>query len=474
MAIKKKLVKRSKRAIKIGLSAAGKRIPAVRRAYRGALASRRRRRYEALWQANPVDKRTVVFECYGGRGYSCSPRALYKAMLADERFCDYELVWSFRSGWSKWLRRALGQVELTEEQALNLPEHADRLARVFGNDALEELSHAKIVTHGSHDYYEALARSGTWISNFILPTHMQLRDGQVYLQTWHGSPLKRLGCDLAANVRNATSSVTEIYDRYIAEGARFTYLVSPSSFATDKLSTAFALPTLGQTDKVIEEGYPRNDALTQTTPEHVAAIRERLNLPADKKLLLYAPTWRDDQHQSGIGYTYSCDVDFDYLRRELGDDYVILFRAHYLVAKDFDFEQFAGFVYDVSDVSDINDLYVVSDMLITDYSSVFFDYAILERPTIFYMYDFDAYANDLRGFYLQLDELPGPIVRDEQALVEQVRAAENPTEDDSARAKKFLERFGPLDDGHASERVLSHIFPGEASPECEAARDLAG
>ena len=116
--------------------------------------------------------------------------------------------------------------------------------------------------------------------------------------------------------------------------------------------------------------------------------------------------------------------------------YTVLFRAHYLIANAFDFERFGDFVIDVSQVNDINDLYVISDVLVTDYSSVFFDYANLRRPIIFYMYDLDRYANDIRGFYLGLDELPGPIVQTEDELVVRLNDAETPTPEDIARVQR--------------------------------------
>jgi hypothetical protein len=175
-----------------------------------------------------------------------------------------------------------------------------------------------------------------------------------------------------------------------------------------------------------------------------------------KKVVLYAPTWRDNQHTSGEGYTYKTEVDFDKLREELGDEYVILFRAHYLVANSFDFDRYRGFVEDVSSYSDINELYIAADILVTDYSSVFFDYANLKKPVIFYMYDLEEYANDLRGFYISLDELPGPIVRDEDALIKEVRACDEWKPDQ--KYEQFCERYNPKDDGNASERVLARII----------------
>jgi len=142
---------------------------------------------------------------------------------------------------------------------------------------------------------------------------------------------------------------------------------------------------------------------------------------------------------------------------------VILFRAHYLVASDFDFGRYEGFVYDVSDISDINDLYVVSDVLVTDYSSVFFDYANLGKPMVFYMYDLDRYAEGLRGLYLSLSELPGPVVKTERELIAELRKAQGDAARTKARLERFTERFDPLDDGHAAERVLARVFSADAS-----------
>ena len=113
----------------------------------------------------------------------------------------------------------------------------------------------------------------------------------------------------------------------------------------------------GRHDAIIEEGYPRNDALINTTGDQIAAIKERLSIPADKRVVLYAPTWRDDQHTTGLGYTFEAGMDFDSLQREFGDDTIVLFRAHYFIASRFDFARYDGFVRNVSDVNDVNDLY---------------------------------------------------------------------------------------------------------------------
>ncbi|MCC8022181.1 MAG: CDP-glycerol glycerophosphotransferase family protein, partial [Clostridiales bacterium] len=210
----------------------------------------------------------------------------------------------------------------------------------------------------------------------------------------------------------------------------------------------------GKAHAVIEQGYPRNDFLFRYTQADVCQIREDLGLPPEKKVILYAPTFRDNAHLDGVGYTLDREIDFTVLRDALGEAYVILFRAHYFVADTFDFAPWEGFLYDVSTYHDINHLYVVSDLLVTDYSSVFFDYANLGRPILFYMYDLEQYRDRLRGFYLELSDLPGPVVRTEQELADAIRQ-ENWTGCDR---DAFQSRFNPYEDGNAGRRVIDAVW----------------
>jgi len=465
----KRTVRQSARRVVVSI---GKRFPFILRWTRRALAAGRKVVYRQLCRRNPVDPKVVVFEAYSGRAYACSPRALYQAMLADERFADYEFIWVFLTPQSAALAEAGFEVADLEQPsaAKRIREPLDLL---MGRQALDELKRAKLVRWGSREYMRSYARAGTWISNFVVPPYLWPREGQVFLETWHGTPLKQLGCDISAG-GNVMYEVRDIHDRYRREGRRLTYLISPSAFATDKFATAFELVATGRTDAIIEEGYPRNDALVTSTPEQVAEIRRRLDIPEGKRVILYAPTWRDDQHQTGLGYTFETGVDFDRLRTELGDDTVVLFRAHYFIASRFDFARYDGFVRDVSRIGDINDLYLVSDVLVTDYSSVAFDFANLERPIVYYMYDLESYTGNLRGFYLTLDELPGPVARTEDELSEALHRAGRPDPEIARRYGAFNARFNYLDDGHASERVLARVFPPDGGIAGIAATSDAG
>ena len=370
-----------------------------------------------------TDEKTAMFFAFKGKSYTCSPRAIYEYMLSCEKYKNFKYIWAF---------------EEPEEHLY-----------------LEKNANTKVIKYGGKKYEKYLAKAKYWFFNYRVEDHLYPKKDQIYVQCWHGTPLKKLGYDLNGT-NNAMNSEEEIHNKYKIDAKKFKYLLSPSKFATEKFTTAWNLKNVNKEDAIIEEGYPRNDFLYNYNKEDVSKIKKKLNLPSDKKIILYAPTWRDDQHQAGVGYTYKTEVKFDLLKEKLQEDYIILFRAHYLVANSFDFEKYQGFIYNVSEVDNINELYVVADLLITDYSSVFFDYANLKRPMIFYMYDLDKYKDDLRGFYIKIDELPGKITKTEEELIEAIKETNNFEYDE--KYKKFNEKYNYLDDGQAAKRVVERII----------------
>ncbi len=418
----------NKRAIKKKVIQLLKSNDRVREALKYAIKKRNELRYWDACRRNPVDENLIIFESFMGRSFADSPRAIYEEMIADERFKDMTFVWAFKDPKSK--------------------------------EDIPELAGAKLIKYRSKAFFEYYSKAKYFVSNSRVDNIIKRRDGQVYIQTWHGTPLKRLGYDIEKG-DNAIHTQDELCELYRIDSERYTYLLSPSQFTSEKLTSAFNLPENNPNTIIVEEGYPRNDFLSNFTEEDIANIKKKIGIEdVDKKIVLYAPTWRDNQYDAKLGYTYSMDVDFDLLKKELADDCIILFRAHYFVANAFDFEKYAGFVYNVSDYENINDLYAVADHLITDYSSVFFDYSILKRPITFYMYDLEAYANDIRGFYIALEDLPGEIVQTEEELIGELKKEFVYDE----RYKKFNDRFTYLDDGKAAKRVVERCF-GEGAEE---------
>lgn len=378
-------------------------------------------RYKKLSKGAELDEKMVIFETFMGRQYGCNPKAIYEYMISDSRFDDFSFVW------------VLNDASKAEE----IPQN----------------ERVKVVSLRSDEYYRCYATAKYVVTNSNLDYGISHGKGQVFLQTWHGTPLKRLRCDIEIESGNALNSLAEINQKNDLDVVRYDYFISPSAFATEKFTTAFNLKKLGKEDIVIETGYPRNDLMFNFDAEYAESVKQRLGVPEDKKVILYAPTFRDNQHD-GAGYTYDTHIDFDRLRTELSDEYVILFRAHYFVASQFDFSRFEGFIYDVSGLDDITPLYTIADLLITDYSSVFFDYANLKRPMLFYMYDLKEYATGIRGFYIDIDELPGPILKTEDELVEAIRSGNFEYDE---KYRKFNEKYNCLDDGNAAKRVVDII-----------------
>ena len=388
----------------------------------------RRKRQEKIYQKYynkyQVDNKMILFEVYDGRGYTCSPKAIYEHLITMKEFQDYKMVWAFQ--------------EPDKHQ-------------------VKSFKNLIIVKTNTDEYYKYLASSKYLIVNAIIDEALAKKPEQIYVQCWHGTPLKRLRYDI--NVNGAVlNTIEEIRKRNDMDAIRFDYFLSPSKFCTEKFTSAFNLTALHKDNIIIEQGYPRNDGLFNRSVKDINEIKKKLGIPKGKKIIFYSPTFRDNQHKSGVGYTYNLSIDFSSLQKKFQDKYFILFRPHYYIANKIDLTEYKKFVKNVADYDEINDLYLVSDILITDYSSVFFDYANLGKPMLFYMYDLDDYKNNLRDFYIDLDELPGPIVTTQNDLEKELTNIDKNFPKYKKKYEKFNKKYNYLDDGNASERVIKEIF----------------
>ena len=379
--------------------------------------------YLYYFLVSKVDDKSIIFESFIGRQYSCSPKAIYLELINNPKYKDYKFIWAFK----------------TPKDFKDLIKNKN----------------TTIVKYGSSEYYKAYARSKYWVTNSRIPESIIRKKEQVYIQCWHGTPLKKLGFDIEVDGGNAMNSVKDIQKKYLTDSKKYSYMVSPSKFCTEKFISAFKL----KNPNIIKEvGYPRNDFLINHKKADINKIKKELKIPKNKKVILYAPTWRDNQHQSGLGYTYNLNLDFDKLKEEFGSDYIILFRTHYFVSNYINLDQYKDFVINVSNYGDVNDLYIISDILITDYSSVFFDFANLKRPIIFYIYDYDEYKNKLRDFYIDFKELPGPIVEKEKDLIREIKNLDKYEDKYKLKYEKFNKKYNYLDDGKASKRVVEECI----------------
>ncbi|HZC42334.1 MAG TPA: bifunctional glycosyltransferase family 2 protein/CDP-glycerol:glycerophosphate glycerophosphotransferase [Streptosporangiaceae bacterium] len=309
---------------------------------------------------------------------------------------------------------------------------------------------SRVVLTGTEEYFEALARCRYVISNDDMLSYFRKREDQVYLQTWHGTPLKRIGFDIG---RPQFASGTAYFDHLASDVAKWDLLLSQNPFSTPILRRAFRFE-----GEICEYGYPRNDVLARGEPV-AGQIRRRLGIPDGKRVVLYAPTWRDNQFYASGKYRFDLRLDLERAWQVLGSDYVVLVRGHHHMASDVPASSRPGFVINVTAYPDISELFLISDVLITDYSSAMFDFAVTGRPMLFFTYDLAAYRDQLRGFYFDLEaEAPGPLLATSDEVLAAVTETDSlgPAYADSYRA--FAAKYCPLDDGKAGARVCDRLL----------------
>lgn len=301
---------------------------------------------------------------------------------------------------------------------------------------------ARGVRHGSLAWLRALATSRVLINNTNFPGYFRKRSGQKYIQTWHGTPLKRLGRDIVDVV--PTGSYLKMMDR---EASFWDYLVSPSEYCSEIFPTTF-----GFAGKTIETGYPRNDILTSRLADR-DQIRLLLGIADPNQLVvLYAPTWRDSKRTATGNWK-----PVNFLGDNLSSNIRVLFRGHTNTHQAHS-GKVAGGAIDVTDYKNVAELYLAADVLVTDYSSSMFDFSVTGKPMIFLCPDIDEYASK-RGFYFDFEELaPGPILRDGSKLSETLENLESLKTEYAQRYLAWRQKFNSLEDGRASSRVVDQTL----------------
>ncbi len=480
--------------------------------------------YRLLNVILPKSRRIVVFSSSNGKSAGGNPRAIYEYAAEAEKNSakGYIFVWF-----------------LTDELMRRHPEEAGKLMAVIGgreeNGAQRTIesgevsksersigiggvaqngnsSKCRIVRYGHPLYYWYMARAGKWVFDSRQEPYIKKRPGVVYLQTWHGTPLKKLGLDIdEMKMAGESGSIEKYRDAFRQEAAQWDYLIAQNRFSADTFRRCFDFR-----GKMLEIGYPRNDVLVRaagetadvaesTAGKNIDVIGSTARQTADVaestaghnkdvtvstagknmytaesptgrkpdingkvRTLLYAPTWRDDKYISGGWYAYSSPLDFEKLYDQLGNEFRIIVKPHYLVKmKDTDIPQKLvknGFVTVCGQSDEINDLYLAADGLITDYSSAMFDYSLLRRPIFFYAYDMEEYADVLRGFYFDFKaEAPGPICKTTGELIEAIRevyageVTDRAKNSSGSRTERFRRKYNTYDDGNAARKAWEAI-----------------
>ncbi len=360
----------------------------------------------------PASNDLIFFESFLGRNYSDNPKAIYEELLHTNS--NLKCIWSLDN----------------PESAIDIP------------------GEFKVVRRLTPLYFYYLARSKYIVSNSRLTRKFEKKESQVYIQTWHGTPLKKLVLDME-NVTLPGTNKQNYYINFLKEAHRWDYLISANKYSTEKFKSAFSQ------EEILEIGYPRNDILVNHTQHDIDLCRERIGLYPEDKVILYAPTFRDNSSETPGEYNQQMKLDLEALAIKC-PDWKILLRTHYLVTEEIEIN--TKNVIDVSKYDDVNDLYLASDVLMTDYSSVFFDYAILNRPIIFFAYDLKEYERDMRGFYLDYHTLPGQNIEDTQDLIEILDDIEEYRNRYQYELDKFRNEYTSLEKGNASKYVVDLIM----------------
>ena len=355
----------------------------------------------------PVKERTALFASFGGRNFDDSPRAIYEKMCEKRDFDDWDFVWAF-----------------VEPEKFEIPR-----GRKIRMDSLS--------------FFMALLSSRVWVSNFGMDRNLHLLlKRTVRVETWHGTPFKRICSD-----QNTGSLGNE---KPYGKTDKDTIRCAQSEYDRDIFMRVFGAAR----ESFLLCGLPRNDVLLQAGEEIRKEIRKRLNIPEGKKVLLYMPTYREYQVNEKNQTFLAPPVQLEKWRKRLGEEYVLLVRAHYAVNAALGITD-DDFVRDVSGWPALNELYLAADLLLSDYSSAYVDYSLLERPMLCFAYDYDEYV-EKRGLYLDLeDTLPCPVDRDEESVLWHIESLDQAAA--GQKVKKFRQRFAP-NDGNAAEEVVSRML----------------
>ncbi|MEH7075093.1 CDP-glycerol glycerophosphotransferase family protein [Neobacillus drentensis] len=375
------------------------------------------RYYEKL---NVIDD-TILYESRDGRSLTDSPYAIFKYLLHHPEYQHFKHIWSIN--------------------------HPNELESVIAK--YKGLKNVIFVKRNSNDYLKYLATSKYLINNSTFQSFYIPKDEQIYINTWHGTPLKSMGFDIPGNPAHSQNVVRNFLSA--------DYLLSPNDHTTKMFLDSYKLNGL-YNGAIIQEGYPRIDLTYQTVPEEFKAILTQLGLDVDKnkQTILYAPTWKGTNVSKAKNDMFQLISEMTYLRKRVGSEYNLLIKVHpFLYEQAKKFTELKEIL--IPDFVDTNELLSVVDLLITDYSSIFFDYLVTNKPILFYIWDYDDYREE-RGMYLSEEELPGPTLFTIEEVVVAVQGISNISDQYTHVYQEVKNRFTKHDDGNVTSRIVDYVF----------------
>ena len=335
-----------------------------------------------------TDSKLILFNSFSGKKYNDSPKVLFKALVSDKRFKNFQFVWAFE-----------------EPEKFKIP-------------------NAKSIKIDSWEYFKTSLQARIWISSVNIERGLHYKnENTIYINTWHGAGTKKIG--------NACSGRKD-YDFTTVD-----IMLVQSHFEKEIFERDF----LCNSEAIRIVGFPRNDELFHITNSQRNQLKIQFNIPEGKKVILYAPTWRDSK-DGGMSYEFIPPIHMDKWKKHLSDNYIMLFRMHAFTTK---FEmQYDEFARDVSGYDNLNHILAITDVLVTDYSTIVYDSAIAGIPFICFGFDYDTYKDE-RGFYYDLDEVyPGGVMRTEDEVIRRIKIVASGADKEaySAFRRKYIEAGG--------------------------------
>jgi len=383
-------------------------------------------RFAESFEANEVLDNVIFYECRDGKSMTDSPYAVFKYLITNQQYKNYIHIWCIDDNSYGW--RTIKQK--------------------FANN-----ENVKFVKRNTEEYLFYLTSSKFLFTNSTFQSYFIPKKEQICVNTWHGIPLKKMGYDIQKG--NPAGLQNVVRNFFFAD-----FLVSPDQHTTNMYKHSFKLDG-AYTGKIVETGYPRIDLVDSAYRETMIQklLLENVCIEEDKKILLYCPTWKGIDVNNPSQELNQIIAESQYLRDNLKEEYNLLVKVHpfiYSIAQEN--EELKKYL--VPDYFDPNEVMSCVDLLITDYSSIFFDFLKTKNPIIFYCWDKEVYESS-RGLYISKERLPGPTVKTVEEVVDKVVNIEEVNKKYQENYHTMLKEYLPYEDGRSTERLVDYIFSGK-------------
>lgn len=378
--------------------------------------------YAHYYKCAKIREKTVFYQAYRNNIMAGNPYAIFCELMSRPEYKDYVHIWAYRS---------------------------DKSMQDDTFQKYKSMPNVIYVKAGTREYSKCMASSQFLISNSAMPSYWIKKEGQIYINTWHGAPLKTLGRD--AKDRRVQSVANAQRNFFLCD-----YIVMPNRYTIERMKDAYGLEGM-LSGQILDAGYPRTDLVLGSNGDHIRGLLEKkLGISLEnKKIVLYAPTFRSTKGKS-VNTSREQGEYMEALMSALPPNYELVFKVHNMMARFFrNKPQIQNRL--IFDEIETNELLSITDVLITDYSSIFFDFLCRKKPILFFVYDQQEYA-DGRGLYFPLEELPGALCETVEDVEKEILKIQDGSYDHCKEFNRFLSEFAYHDDGKAAQRVVDIVF----------------